>query len=897
MAEFVLLDGTDDYISAPDHASFDITSDIDIRACLRLNDWSLGTGQSVVAKWLGSNSYRIAIRSAGGLFFEWKEAGGTTRSLQTDSVVPFANDADGWVRVTLDVNNGSSQHEVKFYTSTDSPDTDPASVAWTQLGTTVFGSGVTNIGAGTAPLVLGRHDDTFPDLLTGRFYYAEVRNGIDGTIVANPDFRDDDQADTDTQFTDSEGRVWTLQNGADWSGTIGAGSGEDYVDMDGSSGQGVSTPDHASLDITGNLQLIVGVSFEAAPLDRATRDNLITKGDGSAQYSFVLDKVPFSQDLLFGWKESGGTFRSVLSVGIVPATAGVFRWYKTEFVVATATVQFYYSDDPVTTAPGSVAWTLHNTATLSLATSIFSGTAAVWLGNRSDNPAERFVGRFFYAEVRNGVGGTIVASPDFRDKSLGDSPTQYTDAQTRVWTLAGAATWTEGGGGGGATDLTVTWRPFDVEFYPHRDSMSVEFIIELPPLDFVVDGVRWTATASTSAVDATWRPFDLVVDADRWDVTTEQEAEPPPPPPPLPVLTTEDLLSATSLSIAVGLELLDINDVVLADISSDLETGVVARNMNAAIHGTARFKLARTIEWHNQRLRPYMTISDLLSGVSERFDLGIYLPETPSRTTGRTPMTFDVEAYDKLVILDHPHGVAFTATAGDDVLTVIETILDGLDLPHAFDQSSSAVIPSTRSWPLSSQNTTLTIINDLLASVGYRGLYVDRQGVFRSEPYRPPAERAPVWHYDATSTKAIIGAEISEEIDLFAVPNWWVFVRDDPAQDAPSEGDGIYTVLNSTDGPTSISARGRVIRKVEYVDAADQASLVALGDQIVQRDRQPFAHLEFVAVPNPLHWHADSVTVTSSDLGLVGATFGEQSWSLPLDGGDMAHKVRRSVSV
>jgi hypothetical protein len=363
------------------------------------------------------------------------------------------------------------------------------------------------------------------------------------------------------------------------------------------------------------------------------------------------------------------------------------------------------------------------------------------------------------------------------------------------------------------------------------------------------------------------------------------------------VLPTGDILSSPTISIAVGLELLDENDVLLADISDDLVTGSVARNMNATIHGTARLQVSRALNWHNQRLRPYMTITELITGALERFDLGIYLPETPTRRTGQQPMTFEVEAYDKLVILDHPHGIAYTASAGAGVVATVEAILDDRALPHALSQSSVATLPSTRSWPLDEANTTLRIINDLLGAINYRGLYVDRNGIFRSEPYRPPAERAPVWHYDAGSPRTIIGEVIEEEIDLFSIPNWWVFIRDDPAQAVPTEGDGIHTVLNYADGPTSISARGRVITRVVRLDAADQASLVAAGNQIVGEDRQPYAHLSFTAVPNPLHWHADSVRITSADLGLTSDIFGEQSWSLPLDGGDMTHEVRRAVTV
>ncbi|MFN2486669.1 MAG: hypothetical protein ABR609_08710, partial [Acidimicrobiia bacterium] len=370
------------------------------------------------------------------------------------------------------------------------------------------------------------------------------------------------------------------------------------------------------------------------------------------------------------------------------------------------------------------------------------------------------------------------------------------------------------------------------------------------------------------------------------------------PPPIPPVLTTSAILSSFAVQIACGLELLDENDVLIADISAQFLGGVVARNMNATIHGTARFQISQALNWHNQRLRPYLVATELITGadVSERFDLGIFLPETPSRS-GQLPDTFDVEAYDKLVILNNPHGLAVTVEAGVGVVAKVSTLLNELGLSHIIDPTSVATMPAARSWPLDPQNTTLQIINDLLASINYRALYVDRTGIFRSELWRPPHERAPVFHYDASSPATIIAEHFTEETDLFSIPNWWVFIRDDPAQPAPVEGNGLYTVINATDGISSIASRGRTINKVVRLEVADQASLVALGNQIVQEDRQPFAHLEFSAVPNPNHWHAEAVTVTSNELGLEAVVFDEQSWSLPLDGSDMSHRLRRSVSV
>src|SRR5690606_28125049 len=67
------------------------------------------------------------------------------------------------------------------------------------------------IHAGTATLAIGAFNTgTVP--LDGVVHSVEVRDGIDGTLVANPDFAA--QPHGTTQFTDGTGRVWTVRGNA-----------------------------------------------------------------------------------------------------------------------------------------------------------------------------------------------------------------------------------------------------------------------------------------------------------------------------------------------------------------------------------------------------------------------------------------------------------------------------------------------------------------------------------------------------------------------------------------------------------------------------------------------------------------------------------------------------------
>lgn len=362
-------------------------------------------------------------------------------------------------------------------------------------------------------------------------------------------------------------------------------------------------------------------------------------------------------------------------------------------------------------------------------------------------------------------------------------------------------------------------------------------------------------------------------------------------------LTQAQVIRSSSLVFSAGLELLDSTDTLIKDISDDFLGGSVSHNNTSRIHGSAKLRIAAPYNWNNQRLRPYVTLTDSVSGDSYRWDLGIYLPETPRRSIGLTPAIFDIEAYGKLIILDTPYGSTYRVAAGAGYIATIETILSSLGLSSTLDQTAAAsTLPAERIWPLDEKVTYLSIINDLLAAIGYNPLYADRSGAYRSEPYVAPSGRSPIFTYSTSADDSVVVlGGLEEESDLFDIPNVWVFVNNDPTLTLPTEGNGIYTVTNQSSGITSIDGRGRTKRRIVRLDAADQAALVSQGDRIVQEDKQPSSHVKLRSSPNPTHWHDDLVTVTAPEISLSGTKFVELGWTLPLDGSPMEHILRKVV--
>jgi hypothetical protein len=359
-------------------------------------------------------------------------------------------------------------------------------------------------------------------------------------------------------------------------------------------------------------------------------------------------------------------------------------------------------------------------------------------------------------------------------------------------------------------------------------------------------------------------------------------------------LTAEQVLGlvqdAPAMTIGWGAELLDQNLGLLDDISGDLAGGEVSRASYALLHGTARLVISRDLDWGSAIVRPYMTIGD--GSLSARFNLGAYYTSTPRRRVGQSTPSHDVDGYDILAGLADPVGEVYAVDAGIGYLTAVEDILLQRGFTqHVIDRTAAGlVLPAARVWPFDAKTTWLTIVNDLLSAVGYAGIWSDWDGRLRCHPYQSPAARTPEWEYDAEPFTSMLGDRAIER-DYFASPNRWVVYRQNDVDGPPPvEGDGLYTWVNERQGDTSVEGRGgRVITRVEPVDAADQASLVALAEQLIDADLRLKTTIAVTTAPNPLHWHFDRLLLTDPAFGPVRDVLGTQ-WTLPLTGGDMSQE-------
>jgi len=231
-----------DFFSTPDSVAASITGDIDIRVRVAMDDWTPAAIDSVIGKWPegGQNSYLLQYLTTGKLRLLTTSDG--SASIFQDSTVGagFTDGSTHWLRVTLDVDNGATQHVYTFFTSDDITD-DPDLVTWTQLGTTVTVSAVVSIFDGTGSVETGAHQGGVAAPLAGRCHRAAILNGIDGTIAV--DFNPALATVNTSTFTAATGEVWTANgdafvNATGFTGIYSRGS----VGLETTTGQTINSP-------------------------------------------------------------------------------------------------------------------------------------------------------------------------------------------------------------------------------------------------------------------------------------------------------------------------------------------------------------------------------------------------------------------------------------------------------------------------------------------------------------------------------------------------------------------------------------------------------------------------------------------------------------------------------
>jgi hypothetical protein len=258
VTSYIRLDGTSgSYASTPDVAALDITGDIDVRADVACDDWTPASASIIVGKFHttgNQRSWRFDVASTGRLQFIWSVDGSSTTNTLQSTVGPTVSDGGRiCVRVAFDVNNGASGRTATFYTATS------MNGPWTQLGDPATSATATSIFSSTANLEVGSRNDGTANLLTANVYAVQVRNGIGGTVVANPIFAA--AYPGQNELTDSTGKLWTWATAdTEDDGETAVGSVEGLQD---------AAQTHWGLDLNGALRAATGLNKDANGISRS----------------------------------------------------------------------------------------------------------------------------------------------------------------------------------------------------------------------------------------------------------------------------------------------------------------------------------------------------------------------------------------------------------------------------------------------------------------------------------------------------------------------------------------------------------------------------------------------------------------------------------------------------
>lgn len=484
---YMTLDGSDPAdATTPDHASLDVPGDIDLRWEGHLDNWANPDDPALIAKWNPTGdqrSYMLAINS-GFLDILWSTDGTLTNALElfTDVPIPIISGRLA-VRATLDVNNGAGGRTATFYTAPT------IAGPWTQLGSTQTASGTTSIHPGTAVLqVGGATEPAFLVPVSGRVYAAEVRNGIAGTVVANPDFGA--QAPGATSFADSTGKTWTLNGtaeiiGFDWvdisdqlleaswfygrdddldphpPGTCQVRLKNDdrrfdpdhaagqwfgsllprvpvrlrsiwsALDLPGTAGATASMPDTAALGFTGDIDIRVHLAMDDWT-PGGFGQIVVSQWDTTTNEGWLLAVLP-AGTLQFSFTTNGSTDQNRTSTVGTGFANGSDHWIRVTLdadVAGDHVVRFYTSDDGLTWTQLGAGINTAGTVTR------FNSTADLIVGTTADGGLE-LAGQVRYVEVRDGIDGTVAANPDFMSVDPGDR--SFVDGAGNRWSVNGTA--------------------------------------------------------------------------------------------------------------------------------------------------------------------------------------------------------------------------------------------------------------------------------------------------------------------------------------------------------------------------------------------------------------------------------------------------------------------------
>lgn len=246
-------------------------------------------------------------------------------------------------------------------------------------------------------------------------------------------------------------------------------------------------------------------------------------------------------------------------------------------------------------------------------------------------------------------------------------------------------------------------------------------------------------------------------------------------------------------------------------------------------------------------LAPFLTVV-YDDGVEVTSQLGLYavMPPTQEISQQQRSVTLDGRDLTWLLSVD-VFDQGYTVAAGTNVISAVTTILSGAGFTRRAFTPSSAVTSGAVSWKPGA--TKLTVINDLLTSIGYYTLTMRKDGVLSSQPYTSIVNPTVNVTYDTTDATARV--KVVRTIKLDSTPdriaNKVVVVKDNASQPPL-----VVTKVNSNPlSPTSTVALGITITKVvQNSQVVDAAAATVLATRTLETASMAYNRLTLITTPD-----------------------------------------------
>lgn len=269
------------------------------------------------------------------------------------------------------------------------------------------------------------------------------------------------------------------------------------LQLPGGFGDMATTPDDASLRITGDIDIRVRVAMDTWTPGSSQYFVGKTGSVDNSAYGFLMDQ----QDLLrITWSPDGtwDNSRNFVANAATGFADGSIHWVRATVDMDNGaggcTGTFYTSEN-------GIDWTqLGTSINASGVSSIFPATEILAMGARDGTAGfVPMAGRMYAAEVRDGINGTAVCSPVFTVHSPGDP--SFVDPTGKTWTMNNNAALVAQPGSGGVP--TATWRnPGNnsrIVLRPATDDLGDTVEARLYPGD--VAGKTWVHGRVSAGVD------------------------------------------------------------------------------------------------------------------------------------------------------------------------------------------------------------------------------------------------------------------------------------------------------------------------------------------------------------------------------------------------------------